>query len=120
MGSPLFNLAGVWSVQKARGRNLDGEWVDEQVIGGTTVFTPDGKICAFIKTSEYTIGLSGEYTFDGKTFRTSKAATNSEFDTPVIEREFTWIEPNLVRVDAVDEVTGLPYEIILRKTNDVI
>lgn len=107
-------------IDTARGETIGGEWKDETVIGGTGVFTPDGKICTFVKTTEYTLGFVGTYTFDGRVMRQSlRASSNQAFEGRTQERAIQFIEPDYLRLSAVDDVTGLKYELTMRRTNTV-
>jgi hypothetical protein len=120
MSTAIPSIAGFWIIESARGQTIDGAWQEERVIGGTGVLTPDGKICTFVKTSEYTLGFVGTYTFDGRIIQQSpQASTNPELEGRSQPREITLLGKDQLRLAAVDEVTGLRYELTMRRSNTV-
>ena len=52
--------------------------------------------------------------------QTTKAATNENYENQIIERDLTFIEPDILKLSALDDVTGLHYELVMYRTNQVI
>lgn len=87
--------------------NLEGEWVDETVYGGSCVYLPNGRVTVFMRTSELAFGYTGRYEFDnGKVTTYFEAASEPSLEGTSWVRQFQFEGNDRFHAITVDPATA--------------
>ena len=98
-----------------RYRDIEGNWENELVFGGTSVFTETGVISTFTRTSELAFGYSGKFSLKGDDLViVPEVCSIATLEGAPITRTVKKLTPETLLLGMIDDATGRNYEIELK------
>lgn len=111
LGAMNKNIFGFWKMTAIRYQNESGEWESETVFGGASIFTEDGHINTFTRTSELAFGYSGTFAIKGNDLIIQPEVSSlPEIEGKTIVRSLKSLKDDQMTLTMLDDATGRTYE----------
>jgi hypothetical protein len=104
------NLYGCWKLTAVKFMNGEGAWEEEEVLGGTSIFTEGGIISTFTRTSDLAFGYSGNFALNGNDLEIkADVCSIPDLEGKTIIRTVKKLTEDELTLGLDDEATGRYY-----------
>jgi hypothetical protein len=109
----IFTVVGFWKFKSNRVRREDGEWLIDQLMGGTMAFSENGQAVLFVRTEQGPWGYSGAYRIEEDKMMIQVETSSADgLDGTMLDRRIEVINSDEFKFTGLESHTGRQFETI--------